>query len=69
MREQTGAAPLLEVRNLTVSYQDFTLHPISFTVERGEIVAVAGESGSGKTTLLRGRTFSPCRNGSAGHIG
>lgn len=45
--------PLLEVRDLSVSYRHFSLHPLSFTVERGEIAAVVGESGSGKTTLLR----------------
>lgn len=46
--------PLLEVRDLAVSYRSFSLHPLSFTMERGEIMAVVGESGSGKTTLLRG---------------
>lgn len=45
--------PLLEVRNLSVSYKDFRLHPLSFTMDRREITAVVGESGSGKTTLLR----------------
>ena len=44
---------LLEVKNLSVSFPEFTLHPVSFTLERGEILALVGESGSGKTTLAR----------------
>ena len=54
MNEPHNAPPLLEVRDLTVSYRDFSLHPLSFTLNRGEIAAVVGESGSGKTTLLKG---------------
>lgn len=46
--------PLLEVKDLTVSYPEFSLHPLSFSMEAGEILAVVGESGSGKTTLLKG---------------
>ena len=44
---------LLELKNLSVSFPEFTLHPVSFTLERGEILALVGESGSGKTTLAR----------------
>lgn len=47
-------APLLDVRELSVSYPGFSLHPLSFSLDRGEILAVVGESGSGKTTLLKG---------------
>ena len=50
---------ILEVRNLKKVYtsrfgtqQVEALRRVSFTVERGEYVAVMGESGSGKTTLL-----------------
>ncbi|MBY4011050.1 ABC transporter ATP-binding protein [Rhodococcus fascians] len=44
-------SPILEVDNLTVGYGTTTaVRGISFTVERGEVLAVVGESGSGKST-------------------
>lgn len=47
---------LLEVKEFSVEYPGFHLHPISFQMEEGEILAIIGESGSGKTTLARGLT-------------
>jgi len=58
-----GAAPLLEVRGLRKEFgsrglfgrrQRFVaVGDVSFTVERGEAVALVGESGSGKSTIAR----------------
>lgn len=45
---------LITVRNLSLSYGDQPLFaPVSFTVKRGEQVAVVGPNGAGKTSLIR----------------
>ena len=44
---------MLKVNNLSVEYKEFTLHPISFTMKKGEILSIIGESGSGKTTIAK----------------
>ena len=47
-------APVLELRGLSKSFGDTpVLVNVSFTVERGEVVALTGPNGSGKSTLLR----------------
>src|SRR5688572_26124122 len=48
-------APILDVRDLTVRYRgrDGNVHAldeVSFSVERGKVLALVGESGAGKTT-------------------
>jgi len=52
---------LLEVNHLTIDYaaSNGTVHAVSdvnFTLERGEILGLAGESGCGKSTLAYGLT-------------
>ena len=50
--------PALEVRNLGKSFgKTEVLRGISFTLERGAVLALIGSSGGGKTTLLRCLNF------------
>jgi peptide/nickel transport system ATP-binding protein len=47
------SAPLLQVRDLAVTYADGTraVRGVSFTLDGGQVLGLAGESGSGKTTV------------------
>lgn len=46
--------PLLEVKNLSVSYGAIrALHDVSFHVDQGEVVTLIGANGAGKSTTLR----------------
>lgn len=50
-----GGAPLLEARDLTLSWdggQHLVARDISLTVGAGEVVCLVGRSGCGKTTIL-----------------
>ena len=46
--------PILTVKNITCGYGgEDVIKDVSFTLERGGILSLAGENGCGKTTLLR----------------
>ena len=50
--------PVLQVDDLKKSFdQTQVLKGVSFSVEKGQVVAIIGSSGSGKTTLLRCLNF------------
>lgn len=45
---------MLSVKNISFSYSaDRTINDISFSLEKGECMAIVGESGCGKSTLLK----------------
>ena len=50
---------LIQVKNLTHVYSDngsgkkYGIQDVTFSVENGEFIILAGKNGSGKTTLLR----------------
>ena len=44
---------ILEVRNLTKTFQGFTLNNISFSLPKGFITGFIGPNGSGKTTTIK----------------
>ncbi|MGC9398286.1 MAG: ABC transporter ATP-binding protein [Anaerolineae bacterium] len=50
-----GSSPALEVRNLTYRYPEGppVLHDLTFTIPRGQFVALVGPNGAGKSTLAR----------------
>lgn len=50
---------LLEVKNLSVSYQQKVVSDVSMTLHRQEIVGLIGQNGCGKSTLLKGIIGGP----------
>ncbi len=56
--EQDGSNKILEIKNLNKSFGlNHVLKDISFSMKKGEVIAIIGSSGGGKSTLLRCLTF------------
>lgn len=52
----TNAKPFIEFRNVSFSYPGTgckAIDDVSFSVQRGDRIAMCGENGSGKTTILK----------------
>src|SRR5438128_12658343 len=58
---------MIEVQNITQRHGDFTaIDRVTFTVDKGEVLAFLGPNGAGKTTTMRILTcFMPATEGSA----
>ena len=50
---RTPSRFIVEAKDLVIGYDAPLTKPVSFTVERGEIIAITGTNGLGKTTLLK----------------
>ncbi len=58
VKPTTSESPVLDVRRLTTEFNTYAgplraVNEMSFTLQRGRVLAIIGESGSGKSALLR----------------
>ena len=44
---------ILEIKNITKHYPNFSLQDVSFTLKKGEITGFIGRNGAGKTTTIK----------------
>ena len=52
--QSASLEPIIVVDSVSAGYDDeMVYHDVSFSVQRGEIIFIAGNSGGGKSTLLR----------------
>lgn len=51
--EKTGFDKLIEFKNVSIKYDDFSLDNFSYSFEKGKKYAIVGGSGSGKSTLIK----------------
>jgi energy-coupling factor transporter ATP-binding protein EcfA2 len=54
--DRAPSPPALDIEDLSFRYQrreEYALHNLSFQVQSGEVLLIAGASGCGKTTLMR----------------
>ena len=50
---ENGMENALEIKDLTVKYDGFTLDHVSFNVAKGSIMGFIGQNGAGKTTTIK----------------
>ncbi len=53
MNEWKEGDAVLEIRNLTKRYKDFTLDHVNLTLPGGSILGLMGENGAGKSTTIK----------------
>jgi phospholipid/cholesterol/gamma-HCH transport system ATP-binding protein len=50
---QAEGSPIAALENVSLAFDEPVLEDVSFSVEKGETIAIVGESGTGKSTILR----------------
>lgn len=52
MKEKKSNTKMLELKNISLQFKDFSLKEMSFSVDQGEYFVLLGKSGAGKTLIL-----------------
>lgn len=52
-REENKMENVLEIKNLSKKYQNFTLKDINLQLPKGTIMGIIGENGAGKSTTIK----------------
>jgi phospholipid/cholesterol/gamma-HCH transport system ATP-binding protein len=50
---QAEGSPIAALENVSLAFDEPVLEDVSFSVEKGETIAIVGESGTGKSTILK----------------